>query len=227
MSRVNLTDTELVLLDGQVGEKVQVEIVLAQARLETAGRLTDLTPELAGFIADAVAEAKKNGRLIFRYKQLSHCKLCGERGGHLKYKRNSRWHCKGELNYKKPTYVSGIELACRFVTVRGYASVGCCTSCFKKVENNLIAELGKVKAELPKQLVDGKTYKRYQKVECQKCDWKGHEGQMIQKRTLMGVGFYPGGCPAEGCGALNSPFGVREIKTLTEFEVVECKKKTK
>lgn len=216
---VSLTDTELVILDGRCRAEVQAVVDQAKARLAMGAKLAHLPANLAGFIADAVAEAEGEGRLTFQWKSIRSCALCGKDAGYAVHTRSGRYHRKGDTNYDKPRYLNGIEIARRFITIRGHAALGCCAECFNALKPALQETLADVRAEIPEMLLGRPSrFRRFSRARCTECGWEGHEGQMRQLLTWMGDGYYPGGCPK--CPAIND-FGVRKIETVDGFEVVE------
>lgn len=217
MPSVILTDEELAILDGKCSEKIQKEVDAAKSRISAASTYAHLTPLQAGFIADAVSEAKNTGLLVKRGVGLSYCPVCKKSGGYAVYKRSSRFHRKGEKDFSKPLTLYGIELADRFVSIKGYASCGCCRECFDTILPDLKKALEGVRAQLPKDL-QTTPFKKFKKMKCNKCGWEGHEGQM-RKLPVMFEGYYPGGCPS--CEAENRPLGATHIETVSGFVVVE------
>jgi len=196
--KVELTDEELLLLDGKVSPEIQTLIDNIRDRLLIEKKYSELSELEAKLIQDVVEEAKKTYLLIFQYKRLRHCSTCNKSAGYAVYKRSSRHHRKGEPNYDKPLTFLGVELAKRFITWQGHATLGCCDSCFKKLQPYLTTALVGFPVELPEELyAEGEfKYKAYRLAECTKCGWKGHEGQMGKSRTVMGNGFYPNTCPS-------------------------------
>lgn len=207
---VSLTDAELLLLDGKCRPEVQQVVESARERLAAMEQYSDLTPKEAAFIADAMAEARENLKLVCQRVAISSCRICGESGGYAVYKRAGRYHRKGETNYDKPLSLAGVELAIRVVRMKGYPTLGCCTSCFEKIKPDLLEALKPIEAELPEALTgEPPRFKRYDNRFCTKCGWEGHEGQMRMLPALFG-GKYPGGCPE--CDASNVFMGSRDIE---------------
>ena len=204
---VRLTAAELALLDGQCRAEVQADVESAKMALALAD--SDLTPGQRKLVAEAVAEATKHGLLVYRGKWITSCSVCGKQGVYARYKSGRN---RGRENYDKPLGFNGIELAERFVTMRGHASLGGCDECVSKVRTTLVEALRSVRAELPENLrsTDSPRFKRYASAECTSCGWTGHEGQMTPVRALF-EGYYPGGCPK--CCAKNEPFGKIIIET--------------
>lgn len=197
---VSLTDDELVVLDGQVSQKVQEAVDAAKVRIEGRRIYADLSPVLAGFVADVVAEATINGELVWQNERLTSCALCGRDDGYVPYKSGPN---RGRPNYDRHRTFAGVNLAYRFVRVQGRAALGGCSDCVASVVPTLQQALRPVPAQLPTQLVSGDVrWVKWANVRCSQCDWTGHEGQMGKARTLMGGGFYPASCPS--CGATNT-----------------------
>lgn len=219
MPNITLTDEELLLLDGKCSENTQKEVIAALARIECAKSHPELPEKLAKFIASAVDEARNEGQLIYRSCNIHTCKTCGKNGGYYKYPRNGRYHRKGESNYSKPRYISGVELADRFVIMQGNPAVGCCNECFEQVKPFLAAALENIPCQVSERITGHPTrWKRYKKRECSKCGWTGHEGQLGKLPAMMG-GFYPGKCPS--CGTENRLFGMDLVKSVNGFDLVE------
>ena len=218
---VRLTDKELSLLDGKCNEKVQEEVVKAINRLGIKHKLDDVPEHLQDFVTRVVEEAEKNKLLVFRHRRASRCKVCGKSAGYAKYARNSRSHKKGAPNYDRPLTFSGIELAQRSVTMQNSLDVGCCADCWEEAESYVKTALTGIEAELPAQIGDSTKYKRYRNRKC-KCGWMGHEGQMTKKRTMMGDGYYPAGCPE--CGLENSLFSTNNIELAKGYALVGLEK---
>jgi hypothetical protein len=214
---VHLTDAELVFLDGKCGPKIQTEVDAAKGRLEAVANL-GCEPHIARFVADVVRTAKQDGKLIHHHENLRVCDYCGRRAGYAKHTRHGRWHKKGDDDHKRPLTFSGVDLRHQFISMRGHANLGCCNDCFAKAKPILAMALGGVQAEVPDSITgQSPTFKRYDNVQCQKCQWTGHEGQMGLCHAIMG-GTYPGKCPK--CGAENLFLGPTNIKTTQGFTLV-------
>jgi hypothetical protein len=216
---VRLTDEELVLLDGQCSEKVQRDVDGAKARLSVASQIdSDIPPEHRTFISRVVEEAENSGCLTFERWSLHKCDVCGRRAGYASYKRNSRYHRKGDPDYSKPLTFPGFEFAKRFVVSRGYATVGCCQECFNDLRPHLVRALENVKAELPERLMGYPSkWRRWDNMKCKSCGWQGHKGEMGELPAMF-EGYYRGQCPE--CGAKNNAFGPMQIKTVDGFTLV-------
>jgi hypothetical protein len=216
MPDVNLTDDELLLLDGQCSPAVQAEVEIAKDKRALVG-FAKVSGDDAEFISRILAEAREQGRLDYRRLLLRHCPICKAMPGYKIYKSGPN---KGRENYDKPLYLGGVDLAHRFVHVTGHAARGCCVNCWQRIQPVLAAQLVGVRAAIPAEISGEKPrFARYARKKCEKCGWIGHDGQLGKLRTLLGDGYYPGKCPA--CGAENHAFTVANIVTLEGFEVVE------
>jgi hypothetical protein len=213
---VTLTDAELLVLDGRCSEKVQDKVDAARSRVETATAHPDLSPEMAGLIADVVTEAKAKGLLLWRGTRARLCRVCGKSAGYAKFKSGPR---KGSENYDKPLTFPAVEMADRFVRVSNHVSLGACSDCAAEAKPHLVAALAAVRAQVPADLAAAgrPAWKRYGVRTCPECGWTGHEGEMRQLPTLMPGGTYPGGCPS--CEFESRPFG-KSFEFVDAFEVV-------
>lgn len=216
---VRLTDQELLLLDGSSQVKTQAEVNRAKIRILTRMDLLHLAPRQADFVANLKVAAMVEGKLVFRGTSLRHCGVCETYAGYATYKRDGRYHRKGDRNINKPRLLSGYEFVERFVVMEGYPSLGCCRSCWDAVCDDVHSEFVFIRAQMPEEVVTRSTkFIRYSNCECSACGWTGHDGQLRRLRALM-RGDYAGGCPV--CPAENVPFGKRLIETLDSFTVVE------
>lgn len=216
---LNLSDHELVILDGQCSETVQQAVDAAKQRLAAIAALPQLTEKQAGFVADVVREARENGKLTFRFSSIRSCPLCERKAGYAVRTRRSAWARAGTPNYDKPLYLSGIELAERFLSVKGYVSLGCCRECMDFMKPFLTEALADVRAEIPENITGhAPRFLWYRNQHCTKCEWSGHEGQMGFIPAVF-QGKYRGKCPQ--CGAENLFLGPTIIKSIDGFTVVE------
>lgn len=213
---VSLTADEIVLLDGQVRPDVQAKVDEAKE----AKALEDFADDAAQarFIADALREARTNGRLILRWVSLHYCDYSGKSAGYGTHRRGGKYHRKGETDYGKPLTMAGVELADRFIHIQGRAALGCCREFWDKVLPKLAAKLADVKAEIPEGITGHPPrWKRFGLCRCEKCGWSGHEGQLLKLPALFG-GHYAGECPS--CHAKNLPLCPSVVKTVDGFELV-------
>lgn len=218
MTYIHLTDAEIVVLDGRCTPETQDKVDAAKARVEARCRYAHLAPNVAGFIADAVSEARMHGRLVFARRPIRDCRICKTSAGYVPFKSGPR---KGRPNHDRPRTLQGIELAERFVTVQDRVTCGGCADCVTPALPDLREALRGIRAQLPDTLhTDGEPrWVRHDNRKCTACDWTGHEGEMTRARTLMGDGWYPSGCPT--CGAANT-FGRTPVKLVDGHTVVEA-----
>ena len=100
-----------------------------------------------------------------------------------------------------------------------------CTECFARIKSSLLLWLEDEAIEIPEWITGhAPKWKRYQNMECTKCGWKGHEGLMERKPTIMGGGTYPGGCPK--CEAVNVLF-LQAIERRPGYVITPAKTKEK
>lgn len=215
---LNLTDEELVILDGKCRPETQKYVDEAKVRLHTISLLSDVPADDAAFIARVLIEARTNGELCHRYTSMHQCEVCKVKKTYRTFSRRSRNHDKGDPDYDHPILIRGVELAKRFVIMEGYPTLGCCSKCFERLLPILSDKLESVECELPGQFATSTKYKKYLNRKCV-CGWVGHEGQMKRLPTLMGDGKYAGGCPS--CGRENKLFGQTFISIEPGFVVVK------
>jgi len=221
MNQVHLTDEQLILLDGHVDGETQGLIDVAKLRLSTIEAMPQCTPAEAGFIADAVREAATNGILICKSADLAKCRVCGEQHTYAIHTRNGKYHQKGSLNLDKPLYLRGVELADRFVNVKGYPHLGCCKGCWDRIKPLVSEAVKDIRAEIHRSITGTQPkWTKYHNCYCTKCDWKGHLGQLGLLPAVMG-GNYRGVCPS--CEAKNTLFAsmIRRDSDSAHFTVIE------
>lgn len=225
MTRIELTDAELVVLDGHCRPEVQADVERAKERLAMAARLSELTPERAGFVADVVRSAQENGKLVFWEISLSRCEICKRSDGYHTHKRSGRWHRKGDVMFDRPKMFAGVEFKATFIRIRGLTALGCCHECFAAVRQPLLASLAEIRAELPEKLTGRPPRFRFaEKRHCDECGWDGNELQMGRRPTLMGDGSFPAICPK--CRAENRIFGKQIVRVADGFDVVDVRAKS-
>lgn len=216
---VKLSAAELQLLDGRCSHDVQQAVNLAKAAAEHAfgfGAHPN-SERLSRFVAEVKAEAVERGHLMWQHKSLRSCPLCRKSAGYAKYKSGRN---RGQDNWDKPRTFSGYELAIRCVIMQGHATLGCCADCMELCKPVLREALVGIRAQLPEALqTPGETsFERFDRVECTRCAWRGHEGLMGRRPTWDYGGTYPAICPQ--CKAENAPMGPRLIERIDGFEVV-------
>ena len=209
--QIELTLKELSLLDNNVGEK-------AQSIIDTAKRECQYGFEL-DVMNEVLRKSEELGTFSWSYKEIKSCKYCDKKYDYYTYDRNSRYHCKGEKNYDKPKYYSGIKFNEGFVSISGLGDM--CLGCEKEhdvihrlidyiIDNDLKIEIKKNDYRKTKYLKD--------KIEiCYECGSEMRQSEMGSLRTLMGNGFYKGKCPY--CGAESIPFG-KNHKPTNKFNFI-------
>lgn len=204
---IELTDSEMLSLDGKCRQKTQFAVDYVKERMVIKARVQSGDEKIDAFVATVVMLAKRNGKLGCRRVSMEHCPLCGKRADYPRYKRDSPLHAKGEKNTNaKPMYFSGIDLTGDFVVTEHYARVGCCFACLEKTRSFLVKELDIVEAEVPKEVTGHPPrFKFYHAMKCLSCGWEGHEGQMRMVPSIMG-NPYRAGCPV--CDKRNSMAGL-------------------
>jgi hypothetical protein len=209
---VTLSDADLATLVSSQDDDVRNAALAAADRLSAPARYAELPAHVAALVADVLAEARKEGRLIYRGVAVSSCRYCGARSEWKKPPRKKR-----EIEYP----VSGVEFADRFIVISRHISVGACRVCVDQAMPVLRAELAGKPVQLPSALHvgDAPVFRRWDRCGCKNCKWIGHEGQLGKLRTLMGDGDYPGKCPS--CGAERRFMGPNPFERLDGFDVVE------
>lgn len=219
---VNLTDAELLLLDGRCSDDVQKAVDLAKARSVQAASHPDLTPAEVALLTKVLHEAKTHGRLVWQFRNTRSCSLCDKTYDFHRYKSGPR---RGERNTSKPKMHRGVELAPRFVTFQGSVTVGGCVECMERMAPVIAAaiEAEGLRVQLPPRLIaempDAQRWVKDPHRECQACGWTGGESEMGKRRTMFGDGWYPAECPS--CGEANVGLGRTVIKTVDGFTMRE------
>lgn len=222
---VKLTYDELKQLDGNVSSEAQ--IVIDKVKKEyTYGFSLPIINEI-------LRNSEEKGKLNWRYKQIRSCAYCDKKVDYYRYPRGGRYHNKGDKNYNKPKYYSGIKFNEGFVTVEGYGDM--CTDCCDKY--NIIHQLidyildNDLKIEIQKNDYKDSKYLKDDIKICYKCNHEMKESEMGKSPTVMGDGYYPSICPK--CGAESKVFGsshktsnkiAHRINPLNSKEVQEIKR---
>lgn len=208
---VSLSDDDLATLVASADADVRAAANAARDRLSAPARFPGMPSHVAALIADVLAEAKKNGQLIYRGVSVSLCRYCGAQ---------SEWKKPPRRKNKVEYPISGVEFADRFIIISRHISVGGCRSCVEQALPFLRAELSTFPVQLPPalRLDDAVQYCRWGRCRCKHCNWAGHDGELGKLRVLMGDGYYPGKCPS--CGVERRPFGLDPFERLDGFDVV-------
>ncbi|HEY9219575.1 MAG TPA: hypothetical protein VIO94_16120 [Phenylobacterium sp.] len=215
---VNLTAEEALRLDGACRPDVQAIVDRAKTALQL--RSSGLSEKEGAMVATILTVAKEKGRLTYDRSPITRCPCCGRHDGYHTYSRAGRYHRKGQPNYSAPKTFMGFDLNRGFVTVQHHISVGYCTDCRGRVEAVLLPLLADERVDCPDHWAAAPhRFRRFDNKTCTACGWEGHEGQMRPRRTLMGDGTYPGGCP--NCPAENAPLSRAVIVSRDGFTLVE------
>jgi bacterioferritin-associated ferredoxin len=208
---ITLCDDDLATLVSSADTAVRTAAEAARDRLAAPSRWPTVASHVAALIADVIAEAKKEGRLIYRGVSVSRCGYCGAR---------SEWKKPPRKRREREYPVAGVDFADRFVVISRHITVGACRSCVEQALPVLRQELMRFPVQLPTALRSegAPVYQRWDRCRCKKCEWSGHDGQLGKLRTLMGDGYYPGKCPR--CAAERRPLGPDPFERLDGFDVV-------
>jgi hypothetical protein len=191
--KVELTDQELLLLDGKINPTAQEEVDDAKLRIQCRNKYLELPQIQTDFIATTLKIVNKEKKLIFRDGQFSYCPICN----------------KGSCFGKNPPTFWGKDLQDSFVSWKNMPNHGGCSKCINSILPHLKQELKEIKAELPSELASTEfLYQRFRKAACSKCKWKGHDGEL--KSGLS--------CPK--CGAENGYFGHNECIKIDQDKFV-------
>jgi hypothetical protein len=209
---VTLTDADLAMLRNSADLDVRIAAERAADRLAAPARWPDLPAHVGALVADVLAEAHKEGRIIYRGVAVSYCNYCGAR---------SEWKKPPRKRKEREYPVAGVDFADRFLVIERHISVGGCRACVEAALSTLRTELAKFPVQLPSALQTdtAPVYRRWDRCRCKKCEWAGHEGQLGKLRTLMGDGWYQGKCPS--CGAERRFMGPDPFEKLDGFDVVQ------
>lgn len=207
-----LTNDEVLLLDGKVGEKVQKEIDFIKLS-------RSLHPH--PIIGAKLAESITIGTYSYVNKRIRNCCLCGKSAGYAKYTRNSRnryGHRKGETNYSAPLDMNGIEINPGFITITGYGT--CCQECNikDKIVETIKGEILTKNLEVELLRDKDTKFKKDIQLECFNCKSLVYQSLMGKLPALMG-GSYSGKCPI--CNASQLLFG-QIHKSTGKFRMLPC-----
>jgi hypothetical protein len=185
MPYVMLTEEELVKL-GTVQDKAaqaHIDRILARQALMLLG--------MNSLLASVVQDAMAHGILNLNMTNIVVCSDCGARSSYYPYLSGPR---KGQPNHSKPKKVWGVEIG----------STQLCSACYKKLVEENLNTLMSLPVEVNFRGLGDNGLRRYPYAKCNECGWTGHQGQMRPLHTMMGNGYYGGGCPS--CSAQNSLF---------------------
>lgn len=196
---VELTYEELLLIDGKVSVEVQAAINLAKLDYDRRFKLPIMN--------EILNKSEATGELKWTLKSIKSCNFCDKAVDYARYPRNSRYHNKGDYNYDKPRYYSGIAFNERFVSINGRGDM--CTECcenhqvIKTLVNYIIDN--DLKIEIRKNEFAETKYKKDAIRICYDCKKEMNESEMGRERALMGGGTFPSECPH--CHAKALPLG--------------------
>lgn len=206
---VKLTLDELMLIDGKSNEEVQK--IIEQAKFENSFGLDDFSNEI-------LRKAVENGKIEWSSCKISSCQFCDKKSGYYTFTRNTRYHRKGGIDYRRPFEYSGIKPFCGFIIFNGVS--GICSDCWYNkfipkiyqyiLDNDLKVELIKYKD------FETKYYKDKSQI-CYNCEKLMYESEMGKERTFFNDGWYNSICPY--CGAGQKPFG-KTHKTSNKFRML-------
>ncbi len=217
---LEITKEELYLLDGKCSTETQNIINKHKEEDRIANSLIGIPELYRPFTVKFIELAVSQGIISYTNTKIRKCDICGDCGSYVKYTRSTRYHKKGDFNYDKPIYLSGVEFDRHFINIVGYPNLGCCDKCLVKIKPYLleVIEQRDIKAEFSKFFLGKESkYKKYNKCKCTNCSWEGHEGQLRLLPCIF-EGEYRGKCPS--CGEENR-FGKTWIEKSDEFVVVE------
>lgn len=192
-----LTDNQLLKLDGDADEKMQA-VINGIKLARSCGADIPL-------VGEVLAAAQSAGWLKVMKSWGRWCKVCSKSAGYAKFKGNGRHHKKGDPNHDKPLTMAGVSFVTSNITMRD--TIDCCCECdTSKSISASITDLILSK-QLPVELV-GNPRNRLKKDDQRKCFGCGelmYESEMGKLDTLMGNGKYPATCPK--CGSKSLLFG--------------------
>lgn len=209
---IKLTLEELLPLDGKVSEQAQ-KIINKAKQESTYGFDLPVMNEI-------LRDSEKSGKLTWTYKQIRSCSYCDKSYDYHEYPRSGRYHRKGEKNYDKPKYYSGIKFNEGFITIQGNGDM--CSECATK--HNVIHRLidyiinNDLKTQIQKNDYKFSKYIKDDIRICYKCGNEMQESEMGRERTFMGDGTFPSTCPS--CKAGSSGFG-NNHKTTNKFVMIK------
>lgn len=185
---VDLTLDELKQLDGKVGEAAQKVIDQAKQEAEIGFDLPVMN--------EILRKSMTTGTLTWTRKSIRSCSYCDKKHTYQTYARNSRHHNKGDLNYDKPLYYSGIAFNEGFVVFKGIGDM--CWECCSK--HNVIERLinyiieNDLKIQIQSNQYKPGTYLKEPIYTCKDCEKEFSESLMGRESAIFG-GTYPSRCP--------------------------------
>lgn len=209
--KIELPYEKLLLLDGKVDKEAQDIIDKAKEEMKIA-----LDNQRA---REIIQESLENGTLSWRWDSKARwCPNCYRSAGYAKYKRNSKYHNKGEVNRDKPLYFRGVKFNSGFIHFQG--SIDFCNKCVEKYDiiNKIVNYV--LDNDLKVEIKSGKTkYKKDGVRTCYECEKEMYESEMGESRRLMSNTYYKSTCPH--CGAKAALFGPYHEIT-SKFRMIEA-----
>ena len=201
---VELSNEELMHLDGKVNPKVQIMI----DRIKVAFQYRELGHPLDELIADSM----RTGELMWIYQSLrgsESCDRCKTSPGYVDYLSGRN---RGKVNWNRPISIDGFT----FRTCDAAPDIRLCRAC--ALEAIKILKEYILGHDLQIQIPEDTRYARENERLCYKCGAKIWEFDMIYFPSLMGKGFYYAACPL--CRAEVRPFNACEISFTGVFRMV-------
>lgn len=193
---VNLTDDEIIALDGKVNDKAQQKVDYVKSVHEHDSLGNILAQEI-------LVDSLKQNYISVRNRELTSCGNCDVRTTYAVFKSGPR---KGEQNRNKPRPVYGMSFNDGFIIITGYSSRGLCKDCGNKMKQLLQDYI--LENDLPIEIGYSLKDTRYLKEEerqCFKCEKPMWQFDMGTHPTMMGGGYYHATCPH--CNAQSLGFG--------------------
>lgn len=209
MTEVDLTNDELLLLDGRVSAKVQKEI----DRIKIAMQHVELGLPLALLIADGL----QAGRILWNYDELKgiqSCAVCHKRAGYAQYQ-SGRY--RGEENYGRPLRLMGHMFTAGNQTIRLCAE--CATPTIPRLQAYILEH------DLPIEIPTDTRYIREAERKCFACEKTSWLFDMGTEPTVFDQGYYYGRCPH--CGAVELPLSPRQFEATGNFRLVRPQELTR
>jgi len=199
MRSIELTDDELLLLDGKV-------TITAQKIIDEIKEIRSFEDIGNNLYAEIVKLAKDRGKLTYTHRELSNCATCNKRTTYPIFKSGRR---KGEQNINKPRNFFGISFMDGFVLMRGYSSKGFCSECGEKALKTITNYIRDNNLQI--ELQTNTNYVKEHEKKClnKNCSQLIWEFDMKLERTIMGDGYYYSQCPI--CNTKGGLFNNHEL----------------
>ena len=200
MRKLELSDDEIMLLDGKVNADAQ-KIIDDVKKIHLYDDIGE--PILAEIIKIAVDQ----NELKYTHRTLFKCGMCGLVAEYPKYKSGPR---KGKINLSKSRNgFFGTAFHDGFIIANGYSNYGFCSECGKIAHSKIVNFI--VDKDLPVDIhTERGKYIRENERECFSCHAKIWEFDMKPKSAVM-QGNYYAICPE--CGAVQVAFGAPHKST--------------